>query len=383
MPDTLGIIVNGATGGIADRQHLSHALGPIIREGGLAVGDRRVVPELLFVGRSEDKLAATAARWGATRWTTDLDAALADPAFPVFFDAGHTGGRAGVVRRALEAGKDVYAEKPLVTDIAVGHELVALAEAKGAKHGVVEDKLFLPGIAKLRRLAKGGTFGTVTNFRLDFGYWIFSGHDLPCQRGSWNYRKAEGGGLVLDMYPHWRYVIEGVLGPIRRVVAKSWTAVPERRDEAGRPYAVDVEDSVATIVELESGAVGVVTSSWATRVRRDDLITFQIDGTGGSAVAGLHRCAVQPHGATPKVRFDANVDHGVDYRRDWLEVPDVTPFANGYRMGWEAFLRHVVADAPAAADFRAGLRDVALSLAVNASIAEDRWASLSEFTRDL
>jgi predicted dehydrogenase len=378
--ETLGIIFNGATGGIANRQHLEHALAPIMREGGLKVGDRTVMPELLLVGRNEDRLRAVAAKYGVKRWTTDMDAALADPAYSMFFDAGFTGQRAGLVRAALEAGKDVYAEKPVVTDLAVGRDLLALAKAKGRRHGVVEDKLFLPGMAKLRHLSRQGFFGGITNFRLDFGYWIFNGRDYPAQRSSWNYKKAEGGGLVLDMYPHWRYVIEGVLGPIKRVVAKSWTAVPERLDEAGKPYKVDVEDSNATIVELESGAVGVITSSWATRTRNDDLVTFHIDGTSGSASAGLHRCRMLPAAATAKARFDANVDFNVDYRDGWIDVPDVMPFTNGYRMGWEAFIRHVVGGAPAAADLSAGLRDVALSMAVYASASEGRWAAMDEFT---
>ncbi len=260
-----------------------------------------------------------------------------------------------------------------------GRDLLALAEARGIRHGVVEDKLFLPGMTKLRQLARTGYFGSVTGFRLDFGYWIFQGEDHPAQRSSWNYKAAEGGGLVLDMYPHWRYVLEGVLGPIRRLVAKSWTAVPGRLDEAGRPYEVDVEDSNVTIVELESGAIGTISSSWATRVRRDDLITFHIDGTGGSAVGGLHRCHVQPAGATPKAAFDANVDFGVDYREQWMRMPDVSPFSNGYRMGWEAFIRHVVAGDAPAADMKSGLRDVALSLAVSASSDRDAWVSMEEF----
>lgn len=379
--ETMRIIVNGATGGIVNRQHLPHALVPIIKEGGLRIGDRQVMPELMLVARDERRLASTAARFGIARWTTDLDAALADPDYTIFFDAGFTGDRPRVLRAAIDAGKHVYSEKPLVPDMATGRDVLALATARGIKHGVVEDKLFLPGMTKLRQLARTGYFGSVTGFRLDFGYWIFQGEDHPAQRSSWNYKVAEGGGLVLDMYPHWRYVLEGVLGPIKRLVSRSWTAVPERLDEAGKPYKVDVEDSNVTIVELESGAVGTISSSWATRVRRDDLISFQIDGTGGSAVGGLHRCHVQPAAATPKAAFDANADFGVDYRDHWQRVPEVTPFANGYRMGWEAFIRHVAADAPPAADFNAGLRDVALSLAVQASAADGAWVSMKEFAR--
>lgn len=377
---TIGIIMNGATSGICNRAHLGAALVPIIREGGLKIGGEQVMPELLLVGRDRGRLEQVAARFGLDKVSTDLDAALADPAYPIFFDAGITGNRARLVRAALEAGKDVYAEKPLTTDTDEGRELIALAERLGRRHGVVEDKLFLPGLTKLRQVRESGFFGKVTNFRLEFGYWIFSGHgSIPMQRPSWNYRAADGGGLFMDMFPHWRYVVEGILGPIKRVVAKGWTALDERVDEEGQPFDVDVDDSNVAIVELESGAVGVVSASWATRVVRDDLLTFQVDGVGGSAVAGLHRCRVQPATATPKVRFDPNVDLGVDYRNDWLDVPETVPFANGYRKGWEAFLRHVVAGEPKAADFTDGLRDVALGRAVSVSAAEERWVEMKSF----
>jgi len=378
--ETVRIIVNGATGGIVNRQHLEHALMPIIREGGLRIGNKTVMPELLLVARDEAKLAKVAKRYGIARWTTDLASALSDESYPIFFDAGFTGQRPVVVRDALNAGKHVYAEKPLVPNLEVGRDLLALAKAKDRRHSVVEDKLFLPGIAKLRHLSKQGYFGTVTNFRLDFGYWIFDGSDHPMQRPSWNYKEAEGGSLVLDMYPHWRYVVEGVLGPIKRLVSRSWTSVPRREDESGQVFDVDVDDSNVTIVELESGAIGTISSSWARRVRADDLLTFHIDGAHGSASAGLHRCQIQPAAATPKARFDASVDLGIDYREQWMEVPDVAPFENGYRKGWEAFLRHVIGNEPPAADFTAGMRDVALAQAVARSSVEERWVEMDEVT---
>jgi predicted dehydrogenase len=377
----IGIIVNGATGGIATRQHLDRALVPIIREGGvpLANGDR-LMPKLILVGRDEGRLAAVAERFGIGQMTTDLAGALADPDYSLFFDAGATGNRPVVLRQALEAGKDIYAEKPVVTDLSDGQALLDLAQDRGRRHGVVQDKLFLPGLVKLRQARDSGLFGRVTNFRLDFGYWIFSGHQQEMQRPSWNYRADQGGGLMLDMYPHWRYILEGILGPIRRVVSRGWTAVPERVDEAGTPFAVDVDDSNVTLVELASGVTGVVTCSWATRAARDDLMTFQVDGIGGSAVAGLHRCRIQPAAATPKVRFDPNSDLGIDYRTAWLDMPETEPFANGYRRGWEGFLKHIAGQGEAPADLRAGLRDVALARAVTVSNAEGRWVDLSEFT---
>jgi predicted dehydrogenase len=377
--ETLGIIVNGATSGIANRQHLAQALVPIIAEGGLSVGDRTVLPSLLLVGRDAGRLKAVAERFGLDAWSTDLDGALADERYPVFFDAAHTCGRAGRLRAALTAGKHVYTEKPFVADIPDGHEILALAAGRGLKVGVVEDKLFMPGLTRLRLVAESGFLGRIVNFRLDFGYWIFSHPEGPLQRPSWNYRKSEGGSLVLDMYPHWRYVVEGIVGPIRRVVTAAWTAIPTRRDESGAEYEGDTDDSTATLVELESGAFGAITSSWATRVRRDDLVVFQVDGLDGSATAGIHRCYVQSLSETPRASFDPSRDHGRDYHADWSSAPYDPPFTNGYRMGWEAFIRHVVGDMPLAADAAAGLRDVALAKACLASVEEARWVALDRF----
>lgn len=380
MPtETLGIIIHGATSGIANRQHFPNALMPIVKAGGLEVGGRTVLPKLLLVGRDEGRLRETAGRYGLDRWTTDLEAALADKAYPVFFDAGVTGKRPSVLKKAIAAGKHVYTEKPVVTEVAEGRELKALAQAAGVKFGVVEDKLFMPGPTKLRLVRESGFFGRITGFRLDFGYWIFSHPEGPTQRPSWNYRKADGGSLVLDMYPHWRYVVEGVLGPIKRVVTAAWTAVPERLNEERKPYKVDTDDANAALVELESGVTGTITSSWATRVRRDDIITFQVDGTEGSAVAGVHRCHVQSLADTPRLHLDPNTDLGRDFFADWQKAPFDPPFTNGYRMGWEAFIRHVAGDEPLAADIDAGLRDVALAKAAQASIEEEKWVPISRF----
>lgn len=377
--EPLGIIVNGATSGIANRQHLAEALVPIIREGGLPVATGTVMPRLLLVGRDADRLKEVADRFDIADWSTDLDGALANADYKVFFDAGHTGGRASRLRAALAAGKHVYTEKPFVADTSEGSEIEGIATGRGLKFGVVEDKLFMPGLTKLRLVLESGVLGRIVGFRLDFGYWIFSHPDGALQRPSWNYRKADGGSLILDMYPHWRYVVEGIVGPIRRVVTAAWTAIPERLDEAGQAYQVDTDDSTATLVELDSGAFGTITSTWATRVKRDDLVVFQVDGTDGSATAGIHRCHVQSLAATPSVRFDPNTDHNRDYDADWSPAPFDPPFTNGYRMGWEAFIRHVTEDAPLQADINAGLRDVALAKACQASVEEDRWVALNRF----
>jgi len=375
---TIGIIVHGATGRIASTQHLANALAPIINEGGLALGDDRVLPRLLLVGRDEGRVAALARAHNIADWTTDIDAALASRDHAIFFDAAATGQRVATLERAIAAGKHVYCEKPLAPTLAEANALFHRARERGLRHGVVEDKIYLPGLRKLGALARGGTLGRIVSFRLEFGWWVFDGSDRPSQRPSWNYR-AGGGGLVLDMYPHWRYVIEGIVGRILRVASSQWTAIPDRVDETGAPYKVAVEDSATTLIELEGGAFGTIMSSWATRVRRDDLLTLQIDGTGGSAIAGLHRCYFQPAAATPTIaHFSVMTDIAADYRSDWSEAPALPSYCNPYRVGWEEFLRHVLRDAPFASDFSAGARDVAFAEACHRSMRERGWITMPE-----
>jgi predicted dehydrogenase len=373
---TVGIILNGATGRICSTQHLANALVPIRDEGGLPAGSDRIVPRLKLVGREAARVEAVAKKHGA-EWTTDLEAALADPSYAIFFDAAATQQRHAALVQAIAAGKHIYAEKPVATSAAHGLALLGSAQSHGVKHGAVEDKLYLPGLQKLHRLTQTGFFGRVVGFRIEFGWWIFDGTEVPAQRPSWNYRRKDGGGLILDMYPHWRYVIENTLGPMRRVVTLLSTATPERVDERGERYAVDVEDTASTLVEMESGAAGTILSSWATRVRRDDLLTFQIDGTKGSAIAGLHKCWTTTNAQIPRTaHFSITVDTNVDYRSHWTEVQDAGPFKNPYRVGWEDYLRHVVTGAPLKADLAAGVRDVQFAEACYRSMKEGTWVSL-------
>jgi predicted dehydrogenase len=372
---TIGIIVNGATGRIGSTQHLANALVPIIEEGGLALGKDRLLPRLLLVGRHADRVATVARRHKLADWTIDLDAALANPAYAIFFDAAATQQRVAVLEKAIAAGKHLYCEKPVAPSGAQALALLRQAQSRGLKHGVVEDKIYLPGLQKLAVLAKSGELGRIVGFRLDFGWWVFDGGEQPCQRPSWNYR-AGGGGIILDMYPHWRYVIESIIGRIVAVAASVWTATPERIDEQGERYRVAVEDSAATLVEIEGGMFGTIASSWATRVRRDDLLTLQVDGTKGSASAGLHRCQVQSSAQTPAItHFSVMQDIGADYREGWTQAPPLVGYKNPYRVGWEAFLRHVAAGAPLASDFTAGIRDVAFAEACHRSIQERRWVA--------
>jgi predicted dehydrogenase len=373
---TIGIIVNGATGRIGSTQHLANALVPIIAEGGLAIGDDRILPRLLLVGRDGDRLAAVARAHNIADWTTDLDTALTDPAYAIFFDAAATQQRVAVLERAIAAGKHVYSEKPVAPTAAQGLALLRAALARGLKHGAVEDKVYLPGLQKLAALVESGVLGRIVGFRLEFGWWVFDGSDRPCQRPSWNYR-AGGGGLILDMYPHWRYVIERIVGRIVRVASSEWIATPERIDEQGARYPVAVEDSGATLVELENGTFGTILSSWATRVRRDDLLTLQVDGTKGSALAGLHQCHVQSAGETPTIaHFSVVKDIAADYREGWHQAPPLASYRNPYRVGWEQFLRHVATGAPLISDFAAGIRDVLFAEACHRSMQERRWIAL-------
>jgi len=334
-----------------------------------------LLPRLLLVGRNADRLAAVARSHKLAHWTTDLAAALADPAYAIFFDAAATQQRVAALEKAIAADKHVYCEKPVAPTSAQGLALLRQAPARGRKHAVVEDKVHLPGLQKLAALTTRGALGRITGFRLEFGWWVFDGSEQPCQRPSWNYR-AGGGGIILDMYPHWRYVIEMIIGRIVAVASSAWTATPERIDERGERYQVGVEDSATTLVEVEGGVFGTIASSWATRVRRDDLLTLQVDGTKGSAVAGLHRCHVQPITQTPTIaHFSVMQDIGADYREGWSEAPPLASYRNPYRVGWEAFLRHVASGAPLACDFAAGIRDVAFAEACHRSMQERRWVN--------
>jgi predicted dehydrogenase len=372
----IGIVVEGATGRLGSTQHL-RALMALRSEGGLllANGDR-LVPEPVLLGRNREKLAALAAANDGLKWGTDRDACLADPAIAIYFDASATGGRPARAAAALDAGKHVYVEKPLAETLVEALDLARRAERAGLKHGVVQDKLFLAGLSKLRKLYETDFFGRVLSIRLDFGWWVFDGTPYPAQRPSWNYRKATGGGLILDMFAHWRYIFDRLLGEIKAVSCRHMTALPERRDEAGNVYRVDVEDTAFAVFELAGGVLAQISSSWASRVKRDDLLQVQVDGTRGSAVCGLHRCFVQPLAATPKPFFDPERPQPMVFDQQWQEMPDVEPLRNGYRAGWELFLKHVAEDAPFPSSFIEGAKSVQLAEACYRSDRERCWIEL-------
>lgn len=370
---TIGVVMNGVTGRMGYRQHLVRSVLAINEQGGVTLSDgSRVKLRPVLVGRNADKLAGLAARHGIAEHTTDLDAALADDDNLIYFDAQVTSARVKAVLKAIEAGKHIYAEKPTAESVREAVALSEAATAKGVKNGVVQDKLFLPGLLKLKRLIDGGFFGRILSVRGEFGYWVFEGDWQEAQRPSWNYRAEDGGGIVLDMFPHWHYVLENLFGRVESVYARATTHVPERVDEQGRAYRATADDAAYGIFELAGGVIAQINSSWTVRVNRDELVEFQVDGTHGSAVAGLRNCRVQHRAGTPKPVWNPDLPATARFRDGWQEVPDNAEFDNGFKIQWELFLRHVLEDAPFPYDFAAGARGVQLAELGLRSSAEGR-----------
>jgi predicted dehydrogenase len=359
----LGIVMNGVTGRMGTNQHLIRSLLAIREEGGVEMPDgERVVPDPLLVGRNERKLERLADEHGLERWVADpdLDSCL-DGDDEIYFDSQITPRRAEAVTKAAEAGKDVYCEKPLASDLETAMGVARSADRAGVKHGIVQDKLWLPGLQKLDRLLEQGFFGDVLSVRIEFGYWVFPGHVQPAQRPSWNYRAEDGGGIIDDMFAHWSYVLEELFGRVESVSCLGKTHVPERVDEQGDPYEATADDAAYAIMELEGDVVAQINSSWTTRVNRDDLLEIQVDGTEGSAVAGLRDCKTQHRANTPKPTWNPDQPTEHDFTEDWEAVPNNRTFDNAFKQQWEQFVRHVVADEPFPWDFQAGARGVQLS----------------------
>jgi predicted dehydrogenase len=374
---TLRIIMNGVTGRMGHRQHLLRSILAIRQDGGIALPDGgRLQVEPVLVGRSRDKLADLARAHDVAEFTTDLDAALADERAPVYFDAQVTSERTKAILAAIAAGKHIYTEKPVAESVAEGWELVQAARTAGIVNGVVHDKLFLPGLLKLKRLLEAGFFGRVLSVRGEFGYWVFEGDLEPAQRPSWNYRAEDGGGIVLDMFCHWHYVLENLFGPVRAVTAKAVTHIPERWDERGTRYQATADDAAYAILELDGGIIAQINSSWAVRVDREELVRFQVDGTGGSAVAGLFGCKIQPRVSTPVAVWNPDVPTDQDFPAHWQELPHHRELANGFRAQWERFLADVDAGRPHPYDLLAGVRGLQLVEAALRSSAEGRRVEL-------
>jgi predicted dehydrogenase len=373
----LGLIMNGVTGRMGMNQHLIRSIAAIRAQGGVALknGDR-VMPDPILVGRNSEKLAALAKAHGLTRFTTDLDAALKNPDDTVFFDAATTQLRARLLRKAMAAGKHIYCEKPVAETLADALDLVRAAAKAGIKHGVVQDKLFLPGLLKLRMLIESGFFGRLLSVRGEFGYWVFEGDWQPANRPSWNYRKQDGGGIILDMLCHWRYVLDNLFGDVRSVSCLGAIHIPKRVDEAGKPYVADADDAAYATFELAGGVIAQINSSWCTRVRRDDLVTFHVDGTHGSAVAGLQRCWSQARVNTPRPVWNPDVPQPINFFETWSEVPGLGSYDNGFKVEWEMFIRHLYDDAPFKWTLLEGAKGVQLAEAGLQSWNERRWIDI-------
>ena len=338
----VGIIMHGVTGRMGTNQHLVRSILEIRKDGGVRLADgTRIMPDPILAGRNKDKLQALARTHGIERWTTDLAGALANRSDAVFFDAASTQLRPKLVKQAIAAGKHVYCEKPVATTLAAALDIYRAARKARVKHGVVQDKLWLPGLLKLAQLRDAGFFGRILSVRGEFGYWVFEGDRQPAQRPSWNYRKQEGGGIILDMLCHWRYVIDNLFGAVRAVTCRGATHIPYRWDENGKKYRATADDAAYATFELAGGAIAHFASSWCVRVRRDDLLTLQVDGTEGTAVAGLRRCFIQSYGRTPKPVWNPDIPQPIDFFRDWEEVPDDPAWGNAFRAQWELFLKHV------------------------------------------
>lgn len=376
---SLGVILHGVTGRMGKNQHLIRSILSIRDDGGVALSNGDTVQlDPIIVGRNEDKIRALAEAHNIDRFTTDLEAALSNPDDQLFFDAGSTLMRADLLKQAIDAGKHVYCEKPIADSLDVAIELAQYAEKAGVKSGVVHDKLYLPGIMKLRQLRDSGFFGRILSVRGEFGYWVFQGDQEPAQRPSWNYRKEDGGSIILDMLCHWRYVLDHTFAPIKSISCLGATHIPQRWDEQGEPYDATADDAAYASFELEGGIIAQVNSSWCTRVNREDLVTFHVDGTHGSAVAGLFDCKTQVLAETPKPVWNPDERRSHNFYQDWALVPDETSSRNGFRVQWEEFIRHIAEDAPYTYTLREGAKGVQLAELGLRSWSERRWLDVPE-----
>ena len=375
----IGIIMNGVTGRMGTNQHLIRSLVAIINEGGIKVNEHDIIlPELVLVGRNENKLKKLSERVNVKKWNTNLEKVLADNQYQIYFDAQTTGRRADAIRKAVAAGKHVYCEKPIATSTEIALELYRECEKAGVKHGVVQDKLWLPGMLKLKRLIEDDFFGNILSVKGDFGYWVFEGHTIPAQRPSWNYRKEDDGGIIVDMLCHWRYVLDNIFGQVKGVFCLGATHISERIDENGKPYNCTADDAAYSIFELEGGIIAQFNSSWTTRVRRDDLLTLHVDGTKGSAVVGLRDCWIQDYDSTPKPVWNPDIPNPIDFKEGWTKVSEEEEFDNAFKAQWELFLKHVVLDTPFPWNLMEGAKGVQLAELGIESWEKKTWINIPD-----
>jgi len=378
--EEIGIVMNGVTGRMGTNQHLIRSILALREEGGVTLPDgRRVMPDPVLVGRNERKLRRLSEEHDIERWVADPDLeSCLDGDDAIYFDSQITSRRPQALLKAIDAGKHVYCEKPLALNLDTALEVAQAAQQSGIKHGIVQDKLWLPGVLKLDRLIEQGFFGDILSVRIEFGYWVFSGHVQPTQRPSWNYRAEDGGGIIDDMFSHWSYVLENLFGRVESVMCLGKTHVPRRVDENGDEYDATADDAAYAILELEDDIVAQLNSSWAVRVKRDDLLEIQVDGNEGSAVAGLRECTTQHHANTPKPEWNPDTPTEHDFHEDWEPVPDNRTFENAFKQQWAEFIRHVVADEPFPWDFTAGAKGVQLTEATHRAWEERQQVTLDE-----
>jgi predicted dehydrogenase len=375
----VGIIMNGVTGRMGTNQHLLRSVAAIMQEGGIQISPSEyIMPDPVLVGRDAAKLEKLAVLSGVSKFTTDLDSVLNDQTYSVYFDAQTTGRRAAAVKAAAMAGKHIYCEKPVATNTGTALELYRICEETGVKHGVVQDKLWLPGMVKLKRLIETGFFGRIFSVKGEFGYWVFEGHTIPAQRPSWNYRKEDDGGIIVDMLCHWRYVLDNLFGKVKSVSCRGATHIPERVNEQGQAYNCTADDAAYATFELEGGIIAHFNSSWATRVRRDDLLTIQVDGTKGSAVAGLRECRIQHYGNTPKPVWNPDLPQPVGFYDSWSLVPDQEVYENAFKAQWILFLKHVVFNHPFRWNLLEGAKGVQLAEKGLESWAKKAWVDIED-----
>ncbi|MDZ4797052.1 MAG: Gfo/Idh/MocA family oxidoreductase [Bryobacteraceae bacterium] len=377
----IGIIMNGVTGRMGLNQHLRRSVYAIIKQGGLKVGDDVILPEPLLVGRNAAKLEEISKECGGIPYSTDVDSALSDPKYSVYFDAQTTDRRVESVKKAIAAGKNIYCEKPTAEKLVDALELYQLAKAKGVKHGVVQDKLWLPGMLKIQTLKQLGFFGEIFAVRGEFGYWVFEGDTVPIQRPSWNYRKEDGGGLIIDMLCHWRYVLDNLFGEVKAVSCLGATHIKTRWDEKGQPYNCTADDSAYATFELENGIIAHFNSSWVVRVRRDDLLTIQVEGTKGTAVAGLRDVWIQPYASTPRPVWNPDIPQPINFFETWQKVPEQTVYENAFKVQWEIFLKYLVYGGDFQWDLLAAARGVQLAEKGVESWQQRRWVDVEKLER--
>lgn len=375
----VGIIMNGVTGRMGTNQHLLRSIVEIIKQGGVRVSaGETIIPDPILVGRDESKLQKLCSISGVKKMSTDLDQVLADPYNAVYFDSQVTGRRADGIRKAVKAGKHIYCEKPIAVDTKQALELYQLCKNTGLKNGVVQDKLWLPGIIKLKRLIQQGFFGRILSVRGEFGYWVFEGHSIPAQRPSWNYRKEDDGGIIADMLCHWRYLLDNVFGKVKAVSCLGATHIPERVDEKGNRYKCTADDAAYATFELEGDIIAQFNSSWTVRVRRDDLLTLQVDGTRGSAVAGLRECYIQDYGNTPRPVWNPDIPQPINFFESWTKVPDQENYDNAFKAQWELFLKHIVKGDPFPWNLLEGVKGVQLAEKGIESWEKRCWVDIPE-----